>query len=384
MLVSSSSLTHADLSRDSNSQITLKPCTTAKDLDCIEWFKYKHTGKKWRDVSLISLPVGKVVDELGQEVENFVSTWSYIDENNLVRDFDVTASLSGENFTSPAHNKLYPAMWFSLWRLPTASVDSGLMIQVAIRTSWLKPQGVGVMARESSFESSRIGKGVRYTFTGAPFLSTSFSRPEDFADLNGPNQDQTKSVGEHAAFYFVVDHHSSKPDGSFWDPTCADTGFSVTSSNAIGAGQPYMSDNETLRFNIGAPHRLSTGEMNRGFFSTDIHTAYIDCRWPNNILTRSPRIEVSVVNEDGSNQVATTSVIIDRGILKVRATGFHYSSPTITLKASQNLDLPSLKPTNQKLGLIGSKAKPLTCTRGNQVQKLQGTKNCPKGWTKSQ
>ena len=143
-----------------------------------------------------------------------------------------------------------------------------------------------------------------------------------------------------------------------------------------------MSDNETLKFNIGAPHKLSTGEMNRGFFTTDIPVRYLDCRWPQNILTKSPRVEISIANTDGTTQIATTSVKIEKGILKVRAFGFHYSSPTIVLKASNDLSLPALFVTPDEVKTVMKKTS-ITCIKGKLTKKVSAVNpKCPAGYKK--
>lgn len=383
----------ADVERASTSQIALKLCKTTVELDCIESIQYRYGNSAWSNIKLIRAPEGSFKDEYGQTVENSGSVWSFKDSNGQDQQFVITTTLNGEGYKSPAYKKLYPAMWFTFLDLPMNSINSGISFKTTIRTSWLKPQGVGLIAAKSSFDVSDIRGGKRYVFIGSPFLSTSLDSPEKFAALNSPTQEMTKSDKEIVSLYFVVDHHSSIPGGTFWDPTCADSGYSVTSHNAIGAGQPYMSDNETLKFNIGAPHRFSNGELNRGFFSTDIHTAYLNCRWPDNTLTKSPRIEVSILNQDGTSQIATTSVAIEKGILKVRATGFHYSSPTIVLKASENLALPSLQnseivevvpPISSTKIAESKKSYKIKCIKGKSTKVFTNTTGrCPVGWKKT-
>jgi hypothetical protein len=122
--------------------------------------------------------------------------------------------------------------------------------------------------------------------------------------------------------------------------------------------------------------------MTRGFFTTDIPVAYLDCKWPGNVLTKSPRVEISIVNTDGTTQVATTSVKIEKQILKVRAFGFHYSSPTIVLKASNNLLLPSLV-VNVDENNVNAKKTSISCVKGKLTKKVTAIKpKCPAGYKK--
>lgn len=372
-----------DLDRSSSIQKALRPCASITELDCIETLVVVYPNGKSSKLELIQPATGSFLDEYGQTVENSGSVWTYRDLNGVTRKLVITASLNGENYISPAYKKRYPALWFTFLDIDSSEINSGTKFKLSIKSSWLKPQGVGLMGADASFNEQNLSIGTRYTFIARPFLSTSLNSPEKYALLNTAGQEATVSDGERPVLYFVIDHLSSVQGGTFWDPRCAEFGYSVTSHNAIGAGQPFMSDNETLKFNIGAPHRLSTGEMTRGFFTTDIPVAYLDCKWPSNTLTKSPRVEISIVNTDGSTQVATTSVKIEKQILKVRAFGFHYSSPTIVLRASNNLSLPSLSAKVEARDASVGKKTSITCIKGKISKKVTAVKpKCPAGYKK--
>ena len=374
----------SDLSipRDSNSQFTLRPCESKAQFDCIESLSSRELGKKWSAMRLILPAQGSTKDSNGQVVENSISTWTY-EWGNSTRSVEINSTLSAERFVSPAYKRFYPAFWFFFYGLPRDTVINKTEFRLVIRTSWLKVQAGGGAADNFSFKEEELSTGRRFTFVGRPFLSTSLTSPDKFADLNTERQQLTQSDGEDVALYFVLDHHSSIPNGSFWDASCSDFGYTIGSSNAIGAGQPYMSDNETLKFNIGAPHRLSTGEKNLGFFTTNIHLAWLDCKWPSNTLSSSQRIEVSVINEDGSSQIATTAVFIEDEILKVRASGFHYSSPSIVIKASDNKRVSQISKTTtvRKESLSGVKKKTIVCSKGTTQRRITALKpTCPSGY----
>lgn len=371
----------ANLVRSSSMQKALKPCLNSQELDCIESFQVIYANGKNSLINLVQPAEGQFQDDFGQIIENSGSVWSYLDSTGTARKIVVTTTLNGENYKSPVYKRLYPAMWFSILDIAKSEVDSGIRFKIVLRMSWLQPQGVGLIAKNAAF-SENIKDNVRhFTFIGSPFLGTSLNSPEKYAELNSPTQDNTQSDGENTVLYFVVDHLSSIPGGTFWEPSCAQFGYSVTSHNAIGAGQPYMSDAETLKFNIGAPHKLSTGELNEGFFTTDIPIDYLNCKWPNNLLTKSPRVEVSVIDTNGAKQIATTSVQIEKGILKVRAFGFHYSSPTITLKASNDLTLPSLDIGSVSKVQVINKPRTIICIKGKIIRQIIGVNaKCPNGF----
>ena len=371
-----------DIDRSSSMQKALRPCMNTSELDCIESLLVLYPNGKSSSLQLLQPASGNFLDEYGQTIDNSGSVWTYKDLNAVTRKLVVTASLNGENYISPVYKKSYPAMWFTFLDIDPSEIKSGDKFKLVLRTSWLKPEEVGLYGANASYSEEKLAVGSRYTFIASPFLTTSLNSAEKYALLNTPVQDTTISDGERPVLYFVIDHLSSISGGSFWDPTCGGFGYPVTSTNAIGAGQPYMSDNETLKFNIGAPHKLSTGEVNQGFFTADIPIAYLDCRWPQNVLTKSPRVEISVVNTDGTVQIATTSVNIERGILRVKAFGFHYSSPTIILKASNDLSLSALV-TIPEVKKVASKMSTIICIKGDATKKVSAVKPvCPTGYKK--
>lgn len=377
----------ADLGQSSNSQMALKPCTTMSELDCIETFSLSYPNGKSVEIKLVQPVNGDFLDEYNQKIENSGSVWTYLDSKGTTRKIVITTTLNGENYKSPVYKRLYSAMWFSILELDKSEIASGVKFKLTLRTSWLKPQGVGLMAANAGFSSEEMKTGTRFTFMGSPFLSTTLNSPSKYLELGKSSQDNTQSDGEIVNLYFVIDHFSSILGGSFWDASCSHLGYFVTSHNAIGAGQPFMSDVETLKFNIGAPHRLSSGEITKGFFTVDVPIAYINCRWPQNTLTKAPRVEISVTNSDGTVQTAVTSVKSEKGILKVRAFGFHYSQPTIVLRASNDLTLPNPAsvpisenaptPTIKKIFA----KKTIVCSKGKLTKRVTSPNpKCPLGY----
>lgn len=374
----------ADFDRLSNSLFALRLCANQNEFDCIENISVIYPNGLPGKMNQLVAPKGSSLDEYGQINENFNSDWSYSDANGITRRVTINANLTGEKYISPTYKKLYPAFWIWFWNLDKSEVTSGIKFKISLKTSWLRPQGVALGAANASFTEEKVQDGNRYVFLVSPYLSTSLDSPEKFQEINSEVQDNTQSSREFAQIALVIDHFSSLPGGSFVDTTCSPYGYIVTSRNSLTGGEPYMSDAETLKFNMGAPHRLSSGLLNTGFFAADIHIAYLDCRFPGNTLTKSPRVEISVINTDGTAQVISSSVIIEKGILKVRVSGFHYSSPTLVLKASDNLNLPILyTEVVEPKKLVTTKKMTITCIKGKVIKKFtSGNPKCPTGYKK--
>ena len=366
---------NADIPKLSADSFAIRVCSTPTQMECLESFNTILPNGKSFPAKILLDPAGSYVDTNGQVTEYNSSTWSIMDVNGKPRKISMTAYILPEKHVNPAYKRLTPTMWIGLGDLTKNDVSSGIKFKISIRSSWLRPQGAGMFGAQAEMLDEKISGGRRYTFIGSPILTASLSDPNAWANL-----DTAKSDFENPTFYFLIDHWSSLPNGSFYSDECAETGYGFTASNAIGAGQPYMTDRETLKFNIGSAHLLSTGEINTGFFRTKYPVQYLDCRWPGNSLTKSSRIEVSVVNPDGTSQVATTSVKIQNGIFTVDAYGFHYSQPTIVLKTSTDTKLPLVNVASSSSSKAAVKST-ITCLKGKVNKKVTGIKPvCPKGY----
>lgn len=369
---------------DSPGQFTLLPCVNKSDIDCIESFTYSYPKVKSTPVQLVKKASGSTQDKFGQDIENSMSGWSFIDNLGSSRSFSTVATLSSEKYMSPAYNKFYPSLWFYIYDMQRFDVEAGLKFQVIFRTSWLKPVNAAAYGRNADLVQKTIQGGSTFTFTGSPFLSTSFLDSTKYGQL-GESGSTMKSDSEHPTLYFLIDHASSIPNGSMYDARCAYAGYTFESSNGIAAGQPTMDSPDSLNFVIYAPHFFSDGTLNTGFFSANIHKDYLDCMFPGNTLTKYPEIAVSITDSDGSKQVATTSSTIQNGIYKIRASGFHFSAPRIVVTgvaSSTPAPAPSASAKSDSVPMLATK-KTISCVKGKVVKKVTGAiPKCPTGYKK--
>jgi hypothetical protein len=160
--------------------------------------------------------------------------------------------------------------------------------------------------------------------------------------------------------------------------TCLDTGgyIGMLSTNALvyDAYPPKIFDNEIV-YRVASPHLNSIKEINLGVFELQLSTKVMRCLY--NFDNAPLQVTVSVVEENGEKQVATSSWSEVNEVLRVNLTGFHYSSPEIKLRISQS-NLPIL-PAVQK---VQSK-KTITCSKGKITKKITAVSpKCPPGYTK--
>jgi hypothetical protein len=93
---------------------------------------------------------------------------------------------------------------------------------------------------------------------------------------------------------------------------------------------------------------------------------------------------ISIVNESGQNNVATTIVNERNGWLIMSANGFTYSAPIVKIKLSQEPEVivaPTPTPTASKKPVV--KKVSITCIKGKTSKKVTAVKpKCPTGFKK--
>lgn len=197
--------------------------------------------------------------------------------------------------------------------------------EISVRTSWLRPLMVNTQGIDSRTRWTELEKGHRFTFSAKQVL---MPVTEPIVEWPPPDSWNHPQAWE-ARLYFIVDHAADRPGWSAYDTRCADKGFPNVSRNAVAAGRPEWVG-ESLDFNVMAPHNAPDGTTLHGLFEADLPLSWLRCR--SGLRGLKPNaLMVQVLSENGMEQAATTSLTSKKGMLKVRAYDFHYSSPTIKL-----------------------------------------------------
>jgi hypothetical protein len=235
-------------------------------------------------------------------------------------------------------------------------------VQLQIRTSWLKPLNLAMYASDADWSQRKIAGGNLWTFSGVSTKTSTY-----FGDWSKKLKEKAPADADGIALVFLIDH-AGKPGESYYDPACSDKGFTAEASNASAAGQPsWNPQTRSLEFNISAPHTDTKGNLNKGFFKLWVSSSYMKCKWPESGLEKAPSFTVNVYNEDGTKQTATKVVSFRKGQLFVAAYNFHYSAPTVRIKAAK-----------------ASKKSRITCVSRSDsslIKQLKGKRaKCPKGF----
>ena len=365
----------------------LRDCVSNEDLDCYVEMTVKHADGSIEVADYDWVP-GQVMVQGGVPRDTSFRNWKF---HTGSKNGQVITVAGGVELTTPSTwniNKQFgvgfPVMHIGLSG-GNEAIDPEDYFSIKVRTSWLNPLSISMYAREADVKVKSIPGGREWIFSGSKTSQSIFTDPNNYSRLFDPKAPQLKADSEQTALYWRTEHINTIPDGSAFSTRCSEFGYTVTSSNASSAGTPSMKDSETLSYNIAAPHFKSDGSENKGYFQADLPLAWIDCQWPGNTLTKSPKIEISVIDQNGLPQVATSSVEIKNKEMKVRAYGFHYSAPTIVVRPVKSQATPSTSPSASPMTTPSpvKKTIAITCLKGKAVKKVVAlTPKCPSGWVK--
>lgn len=298
--------------------VNLQLCKTATEMDCIE------------DLKLLE-PTGVPLER-----EGFVANEPFVDERGNERfhgseQFRMAGTpvnlwvelQSPQMVISRNSEKVHRGSSMRTYIQAPRMLDH--RFEVAIRTSWLRPQDIQLHAVEADYKIEQIAGGTRWTFSGKQQTISYYD-----GDWQRKMAEDSKADLDRHRLDFLVHHLGN--GGSYFDELCGDKGFTVESHNAPGAGMPFWDERtKSLNFSIQSPHYDSTGRPVVGYFRLWMPEAYLDCKWPKNSLSSAATIQVFIENEDGSYQNASTVVGRFDGQIRVEAYGFHFSAPTIKI-----------------------------------------------------
>jgi hypothetical protein len=182
---------------------------------------------------------------------------------------------------------------------------------------------------------------------------------------------------------FASPNNRARTTSLFLSCIDSDNGFlpsGITGSNAtIFQHEPptWNTSEGSFAFKVASFSKNPEGKTYYGDYSLMINSKVAKCLWGDGVSSASAKVEV--LNQDGTNQVATSEIGSNSDWLRFRSSGFHFSSPTIKLtipKASttaQPTPMPTASPT--------IKVTTISCIKGKQIKKVSGQKaSCPKGF----
>lgn len=152
---------------------------------------------------------------------------------------------------------------------------------------------------------------------------------------------------------------------------CAGTPSVSVVSNGFYADVPvWDASANAMSVKVSAPHYRTNGELNLGFFQTQISAQLARCLWGID-LSHHTRAEVSVSESTtGSQEVQTVVGGFDGQMFTLTASNFHFSSPTVSVKLLQGLQ--------SSVGAVHQPSR--SCVKGNLVRKkIESRLKCSNG-----
>lgn len=365
----------------------LVECETASELDCVDSFGFIDSAGKYVPATGKLQPGGDFVGQNGNQIHQQRTTWSAtVDGKVKIATLDVPLQ-------SPK---------FVIFKQPDGGVHYGASlrpdiqapdllhteVRFKVRTSYLIPQNVQLVAEDSNFSQTKIAGGNLWMFQGRGTPVSSYM------DYSAPDKRDfsAKADADFSTLHFIIHHGDTDLSRGYWPAVCGDKGYTVQAFNSNSAGSPsWNAQTQSLDFAIQSPHTKADGSANFGFFKIWTTDEFIDCKWPGNTLSSSPRLEVRIISEDGETQTSINEVLHKDGKIFVSASGFHYSSPTIKLlpagAAAPVVAAPSASPTASpnptpsKTAIAKPKLIAINCVKGKTVKKVTGAApKCPAGF----
>lgn len=282
--------------------------------------------------------------------------------------------------------------WFT-GRLNSPSINVSLDSQHRqILNVSAKPVAVPAVSKwmkksELSFKLSKYYEDARKPLGGSGDYGTIQNGPADTWSIMRNVTEYNESffnefllwlpeVGDKASFTPTVWSFRSLRKDSI-DSKCIGTGSEVkgfVSTNAtmyIDSPPIFDGDDQTLTYKVAATHFDEKSELFLGSYDLALRSDVARCLYGFSSAPISAKIEV--VSEFGEKQIAVTTVNEKNGWLYLSAKGFTFSSPTVSVKLTQ-------EPT--KL-IAAKKASSITCVKGKTTKKVTAVNpTCPKGYKK--
>jgi hypothetical protein len=149
--------------------------------------------------------------------------------------------------------------------------------------------------------------------------------------------------------------------------------------NTYNAGNPSWDElSKSLSITVSSPHFSSNGQLASGYYEMYFPTQLAKCMWNLN-STSNLKAEISILSSDGAPDIAAVTQSLDSTGLKVIASNFHFSSPTIKVKLSDGVTTPNVSSKSEKP--ISAVTKTIVCVKGHNKRVINGiSPKCPAGF----
>ena len=217
------------------------------------------------------------------------------------------------------------------------SLPRDVPFRATVRTSWVLPTHIATKGRDVTLSVTKLDVSGASRITLASTPTTHMSITDD-TSLTSPT-----GKGREDMRIFVL----TVSDGRFYPikKDCIEKPAIMTGENGYGYSLPTFKDGN-LDLRVPSPHFRSDGVTKHlGIYEALIPMETAKCLWGNSIESASQFI-VEVIETDGEEKSATTSIDVKGDGVRIRASGFTFSTPTIRVKAMSSSTTSSTSTTS--------------------------------------
>lgn len=154
----------------------------------------------------------------------------------------------------------------------------------------------------------------------------------------------------------------------------------VTTNASAYQGAPPTFDGDSLNYKVGAMHYTDDGQVFKGTYDLLMPASTAKCLYSYSSTPISATVSIS--NESGDLNVATTTLTERNGWLHLSANGFTFSNPTIQVKFAKPVPTPTATPSASPQ-TAAPKLVVQWCAKGYAKKKVTAVNPvCPKGYKK--
>jgi hypothetical protein len=303
-------------------------CSTPEQLDCFESVSAFIGGEWVKGIATSNareFRIAGLVNEDGRdlvEIQNGINfTGNVLHQVNVYASKYVNSRVPWESGETDCTHRSQDGICYREGHL-----QKGVKIKVTYRSSWVLPTVLSAKLTEYKTTVEKLAQSgaTRVTVEGIPeyFMGVNLKDPTKLTDPNGKGS-------------WDIEHFSiSMMDGRFLlrIRNCLEKETFTVAENGFGHSVPSLTNNE-LDLKIGAPHFRPDGKTEHiGYYSATVPLDTARCLWGNDVANVSQfKVEV-FESATGSTKTATTSIKVEEDAIKINASGFTFSEPTIRVK----------------------------------------------------
>jgi hypothetical protein len=303
-------------------------CTTPEQLDCFESVSAFIGGQWVKGIATSNareFQIAGLVNEDGRDLVQIQNAINYT--GNVLHQINVYASKYVDSrvpWESGETNCSHVSVDGKCYR--EGHLQKGVKIKVSYRSSWVLPTVLSAKLTEYKTTVEKLAQSgaTRVTVEGIPeyFMGVNLKDPTKLTDPKGKGS-------------WDIEHFSiSMMDGRFLlrIRNCLEKETFTVAENGFGHSVPSLANNE-LDLKIGAPHFRPDGKTEHiGYYSASVPLDTARCLWGNDVANVSQfKVEV-FESSTGEAKTATSSISVEGDVLRINATGFTFSEPTIRVK----------------------------------------------------